>query len=1315
MAIESLGLGSGVLTSDLVDKLVKAERGATELRLDRDEKIVDAKITAYGEIRSMMGKLQSSVSVLADPSLAGVTKATSSDESILTVTSSSTAATGSFNVDVLNTAKAHSLASKNFSGFSEDVGTGKLVISFGKITYDGSGKFQSFETNTNKTAKTITIDNSSKSLNGIRDAINKEKIGVTASIVNDGNGYRLLITSDDTGEENSVRIEALDNSGNVLTTGLSALAFNENQNTADNLSQTSKGEDAKLNVNGLSITRSSNQVTEAIAGVTLNLNNADVGKTVSVKVSPDSDKLAKNIEDFVGAYNKLKKFVDDISKYDTEKKEAGLLLGDSTIRTALSEIRSLVSQPIDGIVGRKYRSLTELGLDTDKNNGYLLKFSRSDFDKAIKEDREGIVSILAKSGRTSDSQITYVNDSINSKPGTYNVKVTQIASQAKLDGGIIASLDFASPVIIDSSNDEFTINVDGTDAVVNLKQGNYATGSDLAREIATKINSAGNLSKIGKSVSVNYSATEKNFSISSNRYGSDSKVYFKSVDVNTANTLGFNTLGKGSYDGIQLTTLNTEAFNGKGAKTQIGNRAVSEATGIDFAATNATFSLNVDGAGPVAVVVNQSSKGKDLNGDGTFGDRKDTLQAIQTAIDATSLNGKVLASFNSDGYLQFETTQTGTARTIDLTNVGVTTSDADLGLDGSQGVVSNGKNPGVTLAGPVQFKFQVDGKTTDNKVNIPAGTYLTGTALATEIQNQINSTLSTDPQFAGVVTGASTITGSRDISTNIDFSTARSGFILNVSGVEKEVIVNTDSGNNIADIQSALDTEFGGGVVTASLDGTGLKLTTNATGHQQYIEVKSDGRGTKTNSFANLNTGIDFSGVGNNATFTLAVAGFDIAVDVKENGTLDGNNAESNLAVIQDALDKGLIASGEFNAGDVKAKVDGSGNLYFETFAKKGLKTAATFGAAASIEVKNLGGTAAASLGLTASTATTGYDGFGKEGGRKFGYDVNTTVEYIYDSDKNLGSFKVTSGGQATKVGMTELDSEALSIFGFQNIDSYTPVAATGKDTAGFINGVEATGKGQFLRASDGNVKAKNGFYVANQIDLSTPLILNATNNSFKLKIDGVEAEVSLSLPATYVSGATLATALQKAIDDNPTFKAKKVSAKVEYTDNPSSFAHQKISFISKTTGKDSSVEITEISSEAADAFGFVKGIGEGTRGTDADGEIDKASGVRVKVVGGGVGERGSVTYVSGFADQLNDIMSKFLNGDKSLISIKENALKLDKDEIAVDRKKLDTRVEAFEVRLKSQFRANDAIIQKLKTTQDFIKQQFEAINNSKK
>ena len=1322
-AIESLGLGSGVLTNDLVEKIVGAERAAADSRFEREETILDARITAYGEIKSLASSLQVATSALALPSTAGSTTASSSDEAILTTEASILAEPGTYSVEVLNTAKAHSVVTDSYSAINENIGVGFIDISFGEITYDGSDNFLSQDINPDNGGGRIKIDSSNMTLDAIRDAINDEDIGAKASIVNDGSGYRLVITSEKTGVENAMRISTVDEFGTPLTSGLSAIAYNEVQNGAGTMSETAKGEDALLLANGLTITRDSNSIEEVVPGVTLNLLSADVGKPISIVVAPDTAGIQEKIQDFVNAYNEFKKFSDDLTSYNSGTDQAGLLLGDSTIRNIQTQVRALISQPIEGLAGTKYRSLTELGVNTDRNNDYLLEFDPGVFSKAMKEERESIISILAKSGTANDSQIRYVNDSINTQAGTYDIEITQLATQAIYEGGSAAGLDFSSPVLIDNSNNDFMINLNGKNELITLTSGSYATGEELAKQIGFQINTNETYQKFAYGVSVDYDAAGNNFSITSNKYGEDSSLSFTSIDSNTANTLGFNVAGKGTYEGVSLTTLNSEAFLGKGSTTQPGTRSVLETEGINFSANNATFSLDIDGAGgaaavPVTVTLNAS--GNDLNGDTVFGDRKDTLQAIQTAIDATSLSGNVIAEFDDNGYLTFSTSTIGSAEEIEITAVGSTSSDIALGLKDNQGIQTNGDDAGLTFASPVTFNMAVDGVgTTAAKVSVPAGTYLSGADLATAIEAAMDTALTTDPVFTGLTKGGESSLGTRDISTNIDFSTLNSGFMVNVSGVEKEVIVNTDSGDNITDVQAALDTAFGAGIVTASLDGAGLKLSSVATGHNEYLEVTSDGRGAKTDAAlatTTIATGIDFSGVGNNSTFTLAIDGVDINVDVNGDGTAGTNDAASTLNVIQEAVDTALAASGEFSTGDVIAQLDSGGNLFFETVAKNGVRTAATYGSAASIEVKNIAGTTAANLGLVVDTQSNGYDSLGLDNARRFGYDLVPDVNYIYDSETDLGSFEINVGGNATAVSFTDIDSEGIAFFGLQDESIYSPKVAQGQNVEGKVNGIDAKGNGQYLSASDGNKKASNGFYIASaSADFTAGINLDATNNTFTIKVDGVEAVISLAIPSSYNSGDGLAAALETAINDNPAFNPDGIKVKVEYNDDPSSFSYQKFGIISGSIGENSSVEMVEVPGPASAVFGFINGFADGETGKAQEGDIDPSSGIRMKVTGGALGSRGSVTYISGFADQLNSSLLSILDNKNGLITNKQNALDNDKTQLAEKRERLDTRMSAQEARLKSQFLFNDAIVSKLNSTGDFIKQQFEAMNNANK
>ena len=1313
-AIESLGLGSGVLTNDLVEKIVGAEREASDIRLERDEKVIDARITAYGEIKSLASTLQSATSALSLPSTAGSTTASSSDESILTTEASILAEPGTYSVEVLNTAKAHSVVTDAYSSIDEIIGTGEIQITFGAITYDGAGDFLSQDIDPTKGGPPITIDDSNKTLSGIREAINNADIGAKASIINDGSGYRLVITAEDTGENNAMRIMTLDDMGAAATTGLSSIAYNEVQNGAGTMTETAKGEDALLKANGLTITRESNAISEVVPGVTLNLLSADVGKPISIVVAPDTAGIQEKIQDFVNAYNDFKRFSDELTSYNSDTDQAGLLLGDSTLRGIQSQVRSMISQPIEGLSGTKYRSLTELGVNTDRTNDFLLEFDPAVFSKAMKDDRDSIISILAKSGTAEDAQIRYVNDSVNTQPGTYGIEVTQLATQAIYQGGSVAGLDFSSPVTIDDSNNNFTINLNGKNEQITLTSGSYATGEELAKQIGFQINSNETYKEYSYGVTVDYSATDNNFSITSNKYGADSRISFTSTDSNSANTLGFNTLGKGLYEGVSLTTLGSDAFLGKGSTTQPGSQSVAESAGINFSTNNATFSLDI-GGGAIPVTVNLNAAGNDLNGDSTIGDRKDTLQAIQTAIDATALNGDVIADFDDNGFLTFTTSALGTAQQIELSAVGTTASDILLGLNGSQGVQTNGDDAGLTLGAVTEFNMSVDGIGTTAKVSVPAGTYLTGADLATAVEAAMDSALGADAAFTGLTKGGESSTGSRDLSTAIDFVTNNSGFMLNVSGVEKEVVVNGNDPDNIVNIQDALNTAFGAGVVTATLDGTGVKLSSVATGHNEFLEITSDGRGAQSDTSSavtNITTGIDFSGVGNNATFTLAIDGVDINVDVNADGSAGTNDASSTLAMVQRALDTGLQASGVFTEGDVIAKLDGSGNLFFETLSKNSVRTAATYGSGASIEVKNIDANASANLGLAASTISNGYDTLGFDDTRRYGYDVDADVSYVYDSETELGSLQINVGGNATEISFSDLDPAAISTLGLQDAATYSPKIAEGQNVEGTINGVEAKGNGQYLSATDGNKKASNGFYIANAAaDFSLGVNLDATNNTFTIEVDGVEREISLAQPAPYNSGEALAAALQTAINEDPTFSADKISVKVEYNDDPSSFSYQKFGIISASTGAESSVKMIDVPGPTSAIFGFVNGNADGETGKAQVGNIDPSSGIRMKITGGALGDRGTLTYVSGFADQLNASLLSMLDSGDGIISNKLNALDNDKLKLTEKRERLDERMSAQEARLKSQFLYNDAIVSKLNSTGDFITQQFEAMN----
>ena len=1312
-SIQTLGIGSSILTSELVDNIIAADRAGSEKLITARKDIAEAKISAFGEINSKLSTFQGVVADLVDEDVISGTVSSSSDETLIKATGSSTAVPGTYTVEVQAVAQAHSLASKSYADATTIVNTtaGVLEFSFGTTTYTGpdpSTVYDTFTANADKTGATITIPANS-TLSGIRDLINADTtLDVTASVVFDGTGYKLSMVSDDSGLDNSMKIVARTAaSGPLSTDGLEAIAFNVDQATASNLAEPQQAKDAVLTFNGLTVTRESNAITDLITGTTLNLQSANVGKNVTITVGADLETFTDKIDEMVTAYNDLVDSVDFYTAYDAAKREAGLLTGEGSVRSLMLGVNNILASAVSGISGKEFESFAELGIERDQNNSFKLKFNTFAFLGAMSDDRDSVIDIFGVSGATTDSLITYSNDSINTKAGNYDINITKLASQGTFQGAIISALDFAAPVIIDDANDAYTINVDGNSGSFTLAQGSYTTGASLASEIQTKINSTSALSSKGSKVSVAYDSTNKRFDITSNAYGGSSQVSFTAVDTNSANSLGINKLGVGTYEGSDLTVLSSAYLVGLGASTVPASKTVATTDGINFNTTNATFSLKVDGGAAVAVTVNQDANGADLNGDSVFGDRKDVLQAIQNAVDATALNGVVTASFNTNDKLVFTTNAVGSAKSIEISAVGVTSSDVLLGLKSTDGVQSNGRDAGLTLAAnEAQFDITLDGTTTATIISVAAGTYTTGNDIATAVQSAINTALGVDANFAGKVVGAATGVGTRDISTDIDFSTINSGFVLNANGTSKEVIVNGNSGNNITDVQAGLDTAFGAGVVTASLSGTGLKMTTVATGHTQYIQASSDGRGAQNTAGAVVAAGINFSGA-NNATFDMTVDGVTMSVDV--NTDASAGSATDSIAAVQTALDISLVASGQFAAGDVVAKRDSSNKVYLETVAKNGVKTANTFGSSASIQIANLGGTTVANLGLTVETQSNGYDAFGINDDINFGYDITANVDFVNDTANGTGQLEITIGGNATTIAFSNATTKAISSLGIHIPDGSETTVTKGNDVAGSINGVTGKGSGQFLSAANGNTAATNGYFIKNQSSIvSASVVVDATNNKFSMNLNGVTAEVTVA-SGTYATGAALASALETAVNGTSAFSSLSYGIKAEYTSDTSSALFGKIGLISNTTGTSSQVVMTTVSAAAATAYGFEVGQGDGEVGKNKVGEIDKSSGIRVKVLGGATGARGSINYISGLADQLNDFLDQYLNSSTGFLELKVDALNDDLLDIAEDQTSLDARMEAQEALLRAKFLAADSIIASIKNIETFLTQQFDA------
>jgi flagellar hook-associated protein 2 len=520
--ISSTGLGSGLDVRGLVDGLVAAERQPQIIQLDRKESNLQAKLSSFGIFKSALSEFRTSLAGLRQSSQFGVLKATSSDSEVVNATVNSNADTGKFNIESKQLAQAHSLVTGGFVDASATVGTGTLTIKFGATDYDATtDTYNGFTQNPDRGTLTVNIDASNNTLTGLRDAINDADAGVNASIIFDGSAYRMVLTAKDTGAENSLQISVDDAS-------LSQFEFNA---TATNLDQTQVAQDAIMSINGLDVTNASNSFTDTLKGVTLNLGQVQPGKIISLEIGKSTEEVASALEGFVGKYNELIGSVKELTSYNAEEQKGSVLIGDITVRSGMTQIRSVLSSIVSGLEKTSVRTLIDLGISTQADG--TLAFDSSKLNKALNDDPDGVAAVFTVLGRSDNEGVTYFSSEDTTQTGKYTVNVTQAATQGVLNGTAIA----AFPLTI-SGSETFKIRVDGnlSDAIV-LTVGVYNSGTELAAEIQSRINGDASLKSAGAKAQVDFDGANNRMVITSQVYGANSTV---EITESTASALGLN-------------------------------------------------------------------------------------------------------------------------------------------------------------------------------------------------------------------------------------------------------------------------------------------------------------------------------------------------------------------------------------------------------------------------------------------------------------------------------------------------------------------------------------------------------------------------------------------------------------------------------------------------------------------------------------------------------------------------------------------------------------------------------------------------------
>ncbi|AOE99801.1 flagellar filament capping protein FliD [Serratia marcescens] len=383
--ISSLGLGSGLDLNGLLDKLTKAEQQRLTPYTTKQSSY-NAQLTGYGTLKGALEKFDNLSKEMAKEDSFKATTATEHDA--FKITTNAKAVPGNYVVEVNKLAQAQTLTTQ-----------AKVSDQGAKLGAEGVTDRSLTITAGNPPKETkIPLSDDQTSLLELRDAINGAKAGVTASIMRVGdNDYQLAVSSSTTGENNkiSLQVDNDDKLGDILN-------YNATRGTGTAMKQTVAPQDAELMVNGTAIKRSTNSISDALQGVTIDLKTkTKTDEPQHLVISTNTAGTTDKIKEWVDSYNSLLDTFNALTKYTPVKTgEApnptnGPLLGDNTLRGVQSSIKSALSGVQDN---PELKGLGNLGISTNTKTGKL-EIDSAKLKKAMDEKPDQVTNFFVGNGK----------------------------------------------------------------------------------------------------------------------------------------------------------------------------------------------------------------------------------------------------------------------------------------------------------------------------------------------------------------------------------------------------------------------------------------------------------------------------------------------------------------------------------------------------------------------------------------------------------------------------------------------------------------------------------------------------------------------------------------------------------------------------------------------------------------------------------------------------------------------------------------------------------------------------------------------------
>lgn len=362
------GMASG-LPPNIVEQLIDAEKAPIRSLETKKSKSED-RLKLVNELDEKIGAIRGTIGDLASRKGFNDIKLESGDPNIVQgIVDPSQSVTGSWNIEVLELPQKAAAITAGFPDKDRtEVGVGYFVFE----TPEGD--------------KEVYIDGNHSTLEGVVDAINRSRIGMRASIINDRKDedypYKLMITGEQVGDDSKIEYPTL-----YFLDGDMDLYFDEVREAKNGV----------VKVDGFEFEVSDNTVEDVIPGVTLELKQASPGRSINVSVKEDQEEVAAKFDGFVKAMNDVLSFIQNQNRLNENSDTSRTLGGDSLLRSVESRLRRLIQNPQVGISG-PIKRLNQLGIQFNRNG--TLNFDQEKFNSTLAQGPENVHAFFAGDGFT---------------------------------------------------------------------------------------------------------------------------------------------------------------------------------------------------------------------------------------------------------------------------------------------------------------------------------------------------------------------------------------------------------------------------------------------------------------------------------------------------------------------------------------------------------------------------------------------------------------------------------------------------------------------------------------------------------------------------------------------------------------------------------------------------------------------------------------------------------------------------------------------------------------------------------------------------